>query len=426
MNYRKPTAAAIAISLLASPPLFATGHDAEIEAMRAQLQAFSERLDQLEQSNRDLRAENQQLKESGMKTAAAVAEVSEQTEAAVKQFSESAGASSWTDRIGIKGDFRYRYENIDEAGKDARNRNRVRARAAIIADVTDDVQVGLGIASGGDDPVSTNQTLGGGGSTKDIRMDLAYFQWSGLDNTKIVGGKFKNILYKPGKHSLLWDGDWNPEGVGVSWAKGDFFANVIGTWIESDSKKESESTYGVQAGFKKNIGADAKLTAGISYFDIGTAGKGSFYGDDDDFFGNSFDPDTLTYLYDYEELEVVADLAFEVGGRPANVFVDYVQNQDAGEFDTGYAMGFKLGSADGTWSFGYTWEDLEADAVFGLFTDSDFGGGGTDARGHILKGSYTIEKNWTAGFTYFINEVDLDAGNKHDYDRLQVDLAFKY
>ena len=75
---------------------------------------------------------------------------------------------------------------------------------------------------------------------------------------------------------------------------------------------------------------------------------------------------------------------------------------------------------------GYTWQDLEADAVFGLLTDSDFGGGGTDARGHVLKGSFAIDKNWTAGFTYFINEMDLSAGSKHDYDRLQVDMAFKY
>ena len=57
---------------------------------------------------------------------------------------------------------------------------------------------------------------------------------------------------------------------------------------------------------------------------------------------------------------------------------------------------------------------------------SDFGGGGTDARGHILKGAFAIEKNWTAGFSYFINETGLDAGSKRDYDRLQVDLAFKY
>ena len=428
METRKFAAALIVCSILTSPPLFAAGHDPEIEAMRAQLQAFSDRLDQLEKSNLELRQENVLLRESSEKNAIDIAEVSEKTFTVAEQFSEATVASSWAEKIRLKGDFRQRYENIDEEGKEDRNRTRVRARAAIIAKVTDDVEVGLGMASGGDDPVSTNQTLGGGGSTKDLRLDLAYFKWNGLENTSIVGGKFNNILYKAGKNTMLWDGDWNPEGLGLAWSQGVFFANVLGTWIESDSKKESEYSYGLQAGLVKKIGDGVTLTAGVGFYNLDTAGKGSFYGDDDDFFGNSFDPVTNTYLYNYEELELFAELGFELAGRPAMVFADYVENQDAPEFDTGYTIGFKYGAAKArnTWELGYAWQDLEADAVFGLVTDSDYGGGGTDAEGHILKGAYAIDKNWNAGFTYFINESDANAGNKHDYDRLQVDLVFKY
>ncbi len=397
--------------------------DEELQSLRAQLQAFSDRLDRLEQSNLELRQENERLREAGEKTATAVAEVSEKTRAAV----ESVAASSWTDRIALKGDFRLRNERIDEQFKDTRNRNRVRARAAIIADVNDDFEVGLGFASGGDDPVSTNQTLGGGGSSKDVRLDLAYAKWDGLENGSLVGGKFKNFLYKPGGHGLLWDGDWNPEGVGLAWAKGDYFVNAMGTWLESDSKQETEFSYGAQAGFTRSIGG-ASITAGIGYYYLGTGGKGSFYGDDDDFFGNSFDPVTNTYLYDYEELELFADVAFELGGQPASVFFDYVQNQDASEFDSGYAFGFKYGKASGrgTWEFGYAYQDLEKDAVFGLLTDSDFGGGGTDGTGHIFKGGVAVARNIKASFTYFVNEVDSNSGNEHDYDRLQLDLALKY
>jgi hypothetical protein len=428
MNAKILAASLVAGFIMVSPPLLADGHDSELDAMRHQLQAFSERLDRLEQSNRDLRQENARLRESSEENAAAVAEVGEQTSAVAEQFNTASGASSWTDRITLKGDFRFRQEGIDEQGNNTRNRTRVRARAAIVADVTNDVQVGLGFASGGDDPVSTNQTLGGGGSTKDMRLDLAYFQWSGLENTSIVGGKFKNFLYKPGKSALLFDGDWNPEGIGLAWADGDYFVNAIGTWLESDSKKGTEFSYGLQAGFKKLLGNNAVLTAGISYYDIGTQGEGSYYGDDDDFFGNSFDPVTNTYLYDYEELELFAELGFELAGRPATVFADYVQNLDAPVFDSGYAVGFKYGSAkaQGTWEFGYAWQDLEADAVLGLLTDSDNAGGGTDTRGHMLKGGYAIATNWNAGVTYFINQRDVNTGARHDYDRLQFDLMFKY
>ena len=79
-----------------------------------------------------------------------------------------AAVDSWTDRIKIDGDFRYRYERIDPEGSDTRSRNRIRARANIRADVADNTEVGFGLATGGEDPVSTNQTLGGGGTSKGV------------------------------------------------------------------------------------------------------------------------------------------------------------------------------------------------------------------------------------------------------------------
>lgn len=400
---------------------------ADFSALRDELAALAQRLDALEAANQALREENGRLAAAQQATTAVVAEVSHKTEAAQQQVSGSSSAS-WTERIRFKGDFRMRYENIDEEGRDGRNRDRVRARAAIIAAVTEDVEVGLGLASGGDDPVSTNQTLGSGGSTKDLRLDLAYFKWSGLAHTHIYGGKFKNPLYKPGGHGLLWDGDWNPEGLGLAWARGDYFVNLLGTWLESDSRNQTEFSWATQAGFSKSLGGGATLTAGLGFHHFGTAGKGTFYGADDDFFGNSFDPASLTYLHDYDELELFADLGFEISGRPARLFLNYVQNLDASAFDTGYAAGFKYGSASaqGGWEFAYAYRDLEADAVFALLADSDFGGGGTDARGHVLQGGYGIAKNWKASLTYFINQRQANAGKEHDYDRLQIDLGFKY
>ena len=65
---------------------------------------------------------------------------------------------------------------------------------ALVAKITDTREVGFGMATGGDDPVSTNQTLGGGGSTKDVRLDLAYATWTGLENTALTAGKFANPI----------------------------------------------------------------------------------------------------------------------------------------------------------------------------------------------------------------------------------------
>jgi hypothetical protein len=392
------------------------------------LQAMSERLDRLEAENLALASANEELAKTSQQTAVTVAAVSEKTDAVAAEVEEQAAATSWTDKMYWKGDFRYRYESFDIEGKPNRDRNRIRARAALIANVTPTMQVGLGLATGDDDPVSTNQTLGGGGSTKNVRLDLAYFDWAGLENTHIYGGKFSNYVHSAGKNALLWDSDWRPEGTGFKWAKGMFFANGLGTWIESDSANGQSFAFLSQAGIAVPIGEALKLTAGIGYHNFNTKGNGSYFGDDDDFFGNSFDPLTNTYLYDYEEVELFADLGFKLFDLPALVFANYVQNQAAADNDTAYAFGMKLGSAKnkGQWEFGYVYQKLEADSVLGLLTDSDFGGGGTDSKGHILKGAYAIDKNFNAGFTYFINDVGLQADNPIDFKRLQLDLIFKY
>jgi hypothetical protein len=419
--------------LLSSPVVVNAASDEDFAAMRAQLQALSERLDRLEAENRALTEANAELTKANQETAVTVAEVSEKTEAVAAEVTEvkdQASKSSWTDKMYWKGDFRYRYESFDIEGRENRNRNRIRARAALIADVTPTIQVGLGVATGGDDPVSANQTLGGGGSSKDLWVDLAYFDWSGLKDTHVYGGKFSNYVHKAGKTQLLWDGDWRPEGTGIKWNNGTFFANGLGTWIESDSGNANGQSFAylTQIGAQFPIGESVKLRGGVGYHVFDTKGNASYFGDEDDFYGNSFDPVTNTYLYDYKDLEVFADLSFELFNQPTLVYADYIQNQAVDDNDTGYSLGFILGAAKnkGEWLFGYEYRYLEADSALGLLTDSDFGGGGTDSKGHIVKGSYAIYKNFNAVATYFINEVGLRDPDPFNYKRLQLDLSFKY
>jgi len=413
---------------LALPIASQAASDDDLAAMRAQLLALSGRLDRLEAENRALNATNAELVKNNQVTAVTMAEVSEKTDAIAAEVKQQAEETSWTDTIRWKGDFRYRYESFDIEGEPDRNRNRIRARAALIADVTPTVEVGLGVASGGEDPVSSNQTLGGGGSSKGLNLDLAYFDWSGLANTHVVGGKFKNPLVDSGSNALLWDSDWRPEGFGFSWANDLFFVNAMGTWIESDSKKQQSFAYTSQAGITMDVGDDMKILAGVGYYVFESKGLGSFFGDEDDFFGNSFDPDTLTYLYDYEEIELFGGLKFSLFDRPVLVFGTYVENTAVDDNDTAWSFGFKYGKTKKRhdWDFGYMYKYLEADAALGLLVDSDFGGGGTDAKGHVLKASYGLSRGLAAKFTYFINDAGLKSGDPIDFNRLQLDLSFKY
>jgi hypothetical protein len=425
--------------LLFANPAFSQVSEDEIEALRSQIGLLSRRLDDLERQNAEL---SQSLQEAKNQSAAVVGSVpappadevlDQKIDRVVsEQVDERMAAVSWAERLRWKGDFRYRYENIDEEGKDGRNRSRIRARTSLEADVTPNVKVGFGLATGGNDPVSANVTIGGGGAKKEINLDLAYFDWSAWDNTHIVGGKFSNFLVKPQKTGLLWDGDWRPEGLGVLWNNGSFFAQGLGTWLEGDSRNGTEFGWVAQAGMKLNVGDTGKLLFGAGYNQFDIAGRAPVFGGENAFFGNTFVEDPvsgeLVFAYDYRQVQAFAEYSLDLGGRPLVFYADYVVNTDADENDTGYLFGAKYGSAKskGTWDVSYFYEKLEADAVVGLVTDSDFGGGGTDAKGHVLQGTYAFHNNWYFRGTYFINEIDLSSGQPRDFDRLMLNLQFKY
>ncbi len=427
---KKLTALLGALALFFSPISIADTSADEIRLLREQIELLSKRLDQLEQNNQSSHSA-QQANE------AAIARVDETVDekidtAVEKQVDEKMAAASWAEPMRWKGDFRYRYENIDQEGKDGRNRSRIRARTHMEADISPTVEIGIGLATGGDDPVSSNQTIGGGGSSKDIKLDLAYFDWSGLQNTNITGGKFKNFLIRPAKKGLMWDGDWRPEGLGVIWDNDTFFVQGLGTWLEGDSKKRTQFSWDIQAGLNFKIGESGKLKIGGGYSEFDIAGRTPLFGDPEDFYGNSFVVNPLTgdlvFKYNYHQFEGFAEYKFKLGGKSLSLFADYTVNTEADENDTGYLLGAKYGSAKkkGTWDITYFYEKLEADATIGLLTDSDFGGGGTDAKGHVFSGTYAFHDNWNFKATYFINQIKLASGNPKDYERLMLDLNFKF
>jgi hypothetical protein len=333
---------------------------------------------------------------------------------------------SWTDRITLKGDVRLRHESIDEEGEEERRRMRFRTRFGLAADVSDDVKFVLQLATGGDNPVSTNQSFDDGFSTKDIGVDLAYVDWAIRDGVNLYAGKMKNPVYKAGGVPLIWDGDLNPEGLAVKFTSGGFFGTAGGFSAEERSSSDDSLLYVVQAGYKFSVGENATLTAGAGYFAYtDTVGNEPFYNGSSK--GNTVDIDG-NYIYDYKNTEVFAEFGTKINDWPLKVYAHFVQNNEVSEEDSGYAIGAKLGSAksEGQTEFSWTFQDIEADAVIGTFNDSDFGGGGTDSEGHLIKAKYAVSKKIFVGGTLFINQVDRFQGTEHDYNRLQLDVEFKF
>ena len=419
----------VASSIILTPAAFAAVSDEEFAVLREQLAAVSARLDQLEAENSELRAAQDQtdVEISDVKTT--VSEI-------------PASSTNWADRVSLGGDFRYRYERIDAQGADTRRRNRIRARSNIKAQLDDRTEVGFGLATGGDDPVSTNQTLGSGGSSKNIALNLAYVDWEAVDGLHLFAGKFKSPLLRVGSQQLTWDSDWTPEGLALKYNRDWFFANVLGTFLEGDSRRSNDNfSWGGQIGVSTTVG-NVGLTGGIGYFAIPTKGQSTTFGDPSDpgdYFGNTAveiggaacgtNPDTTcVYLYDYNLTQAFGEASFDIGEWPAGVFFEYIENSEASTNSTGWALGAEIGQAKdrGEMLFTYYYANKEADSMLGMLTDSDFGGGGSDARGHRLHFTYGMSKTWAIGAQYFINEVDVASGNKSDYDRLMIDMQWKW
>lgn len=347
----------------------------------------------------------------------------------------------WAQKMKLYGDFRYRYEMIDEEGSDNRNRNRIRARLGLTAKINEDIDAGFRLATSenwGDDdagdPVSTNQTLDDAFSKKSIWLDLAYFDWhpAASKGLHVIGGKMENPFYRVGGNQLIWDSDLTPEGIAVQypWAlseSDELFFNGGGFYVDEVKSGADTSLFGGQAGLKHTFADKSYVLGGVSQYCFGNIqGHEAFTTDNgsNKFFGNSSSGGL--YTNDYDLTEFFGEYGFTLGAKPAAMFANYVQNNsaDSGE-DTGWLIGTKYGKCKdpGSWELSYDCRDLEADAVIGAFSDSDFIGGGTNGRGHRVGTVYQLAKNTQAGLSYFLNEKGADS---HDYNRLQLDLMFKF
>lgn len=396
----------------------------EISELKQQMAQMMDRLAQLEA--------RQKLKERSL---------SQQIEEVKAQKSESAtipDSLKWAEKVKISGDFRYRHEHIDEeeAGsvrwKYGRDRHRIRARLMLESVINDEWGLGFRLASGSDDPTSTNQTLDSSFSSKEIWLDLAYFDFhpASVEGLNVYGGKIKNPFYTVGGNQLVWDGDVTLEGIAAKYKVPLGDADTLhltggGFWVDERSSGVDTSLWGAQAYIKHEIGNPDYIIGGVSYWDYGNIQGQAVLTST---LGNTVSGGN--YASDYDIIELFGEYGTKVAKMPFALFGNWIQNVVANSNeDTGWLVGAKLNKTKdpGSWELSYMYRDLEADAALGTFTDSDFIGGGTDGKGHVFGMGYQIQKNTTAALTYFHNEDSANSsGYDFDYRRLQFDLKFKF
>jgi len=419
--------------------------------------------------------------------------------AAAVQLNNKVKVPSFLSSLEWSGDLRLRAEYFSKerylendpvialaARQEDQLRFRYRARFGVLATLQDWAKVGVRLASGNnDDPVSTNQNLTDTFSKKPIWFDLAYISLTppALNWLTVTGGRMPNPIWQPAFNSpIVYDFDLNPEGISeqVSYQFGDqnqfrVFGN-FGQW----SLKEIGSSATDVFMFDSQVGLEAKMgkvkatvaggySATHNLKEMKRNGGGEPMSNSPNR-GNLMDPSNGDfgfgqnngYLDDFHVLHGRAEIAWTVSekkflGTPSVVTVSgefdrNINDQYADEWHdngvfrraqdadqrTAFTGQLAFGNAkkQGEWSLAYQYKYLMADATFDALTDSDWGYGGTDRKGHVLKFAYNIRDWWQFGFTAFLTEKLSDRLNNlpnttqgkrgEDLLRIQVDTVVKF
>jgi hypothetical protein len=376
-------------------------------------------------------------------------------------YSVKSGMPEWVTALKINGDFRGRIESFvaDHPGWADRTGFRYRLRLAVVANLLNDFEVGLRLASGNDAPISTNQTLENNGSNKPFNLDLAYAKWSPLHTGDLSGGLTIGKMTNPFLVSdLTFDSDYTPEGV--AWTM-TYFVNhqhSIGlntaAFVLDEIGGSGQDPY---MGGAQIVWAGTWSPEWVSSLGVGILSLGNRQGLDNAAVPNINTGNTRNAAgaLEYAMNPVVVDAAVThtipnvpryPGPFPIMLYGDLMHNPAAPDANTGYAVGIQFGKASKrkTWELSYTYKHLEADAYYEEHVDSDFGAyyantlpnagqgtgyrSGTNVKGHIVRLAYSPYDSLNLSVKWFGTEVidPVVASDDSQMHRIQVDGAWKF
>ncbi|MDR0676917.1 MAG: putative porin [Elusimicrobiota bacterium] len=350
-----------------------------------------------------------------------------------------AGDGGWAEKLKFSGDYRLRYQTEDK-GKATdnyyRSRYRTRFRLKGEANINDELSVNFGLATGSNDPRSTNQTLENVFEPKNINLDYVYAKYKFPIELNFIGGKFatKEVIWTPS--DLLWDGDINLEGFGL---RKNFDLEVVKLFlnagyivIDNFDRKETQnpSMFVIQPGAEVALNDKTKLKLGVSIYNFDNPDKELFNNTKGDGGKSNTLKDATHYQYTYNILSFGLELAFEetfLTIPKVAVFAEGVQNPDPDNKNVGFLSGLKFGSKSiknfGDWEAVIMYRELQKDAWLDIFPDSDTLGGQTDNQGIKCSLTFGLTKNTTFGANYYhIGTV----GNNDKKDLIQLDLGIKF
>jgi len=386
------------------------------------------------------------LVEKGILTPAEGDKILRETKAEAKKQKEETKKAvakelipQWVSKTKLYGDFRLRYQYVDVHNKRSQSQGRFRVRLNLDIKVAEKVKFIFGLASGGNDPRSMNQSFGSDWDKKQININYAYVEYSPYKWLKLEGGKMANPVYTVSQ--LLWDEDINPEGVATQIAYPinpclNLLLNA-GAFVLQDNKNNTPTDpwmWVIQPGFswKSEKGLQGKIAAGYTSFENFQDQPQQKYSSGTNSYYNVGGTKYYKYKYNLATMTGEVGLKNPIPGfapiRYAGVFGEYVNNVATSNGKSGYLTGLTFGdekvAEKGQWSFRGEWRRLERNAVPDILPDSDFYFGDTGVSGYVLQFKYGLWKNIYMQTKYVRGEQI--SGPAEPANLIQTDLNFKF
>ncbi len=348
---------------------------------------------------------------------------------------------------------------------------RLLVRLGMTARVTDTIGVGIRFGTGSlTNPVFPNQVLGNSERPYQLIMDRAFIRWDPSERWSFTGGRIANPWFRP--TDLMWDEYINFDGAAGSWkpklseSLGGFLTAGIMPLqytapTSSTPDPRNKWLYGLQGGAEWQPGTRTRLKFAAGLFDFqNIAGEPNR-----DLFRPNLNDWSVPQFR--QKGNTVFDINFGTGNSPmlglasqfkvatlsselslaqldpyfVNLGLEYAKNIGFDQSDilartgvtlrqrtTAYQARLTVG-ADAIrkfkdWQLFLGYRYVESDAVLDAFTDSNLLGGGTNAKGYILGGTFGIDRNAYVRARWFsANQI---AGPPLAIDTLQVDFGVRF
>jgi len=392
--------------------------------------------------------------------------------------------SSWLDNVKLSGDLRLRAENFsfeDYRNTTDRLRFRYRLRLGMEYNYHDWAKLTVRLGSGNNepaaaidtgDPVSTNATMTDTFRKKSLYVDAVYvtLQPPGWNWVKVLAGKMDTPVWQPKFNSpMVYDFDVTPEGVAeqLEYVFGDKqqyrLFGLFGQYALKEISGNSRDPFMVdlQGGIEAKFGGNEKnpklkTTLAGGYYFTHNLENGSYTMTDSPNLGNANGSGAKSnnWLSGFSVAYGRGEVAYNITDKPflgtpalltlsgevdKNLNGDYEHLPDNQTLGWTVQLAFGDTKKKGQWQIAYQYKHLEADAVWDAITDSDWGVGGTDREGHVIKGAYCVTDWWQFACTAFFSEKisnrpntghntvgAIGAYHGQDLLRLQVDSVFKF